>query len=60
MSAPWPDVFGAKWTHLTESDQGIDLDEAMQPAENDRYRPEYKIDGISDEVGDQLDDEIPF
>lgn len=28
----------------------------MQPAENDRYRPEYKIDGISDEVGDQLDE----
>jgi len=41
---------------LTQSDQGIDLDEAMQPTENDRYRPEYKIDGISDEVGDELDE----
>lgn len=41
---------------LTESDHGIFLDEAMQPAENDRYRPEYNINGISDEVGDELNE----
>lgn len=41
---------------LAESEGRIELDGAMEPAEEDRHRPQEDVNRVANKVGDQLDE----
>ena len=43
-------------TYLIEGRHGTKLNDAMEPAEEDRDRPKKEVDRVASEVRDELDD----
>jgi hypothetical protein len=43
-------------TYLVERQHGIEFDDAMEPAKEDRDRPQQDVHGIANKMSDKLDD----
>lgn len=47
---------GNRTTYLIKRQDGVKLDDAMEPAKEDGDRPQEDINGVADKVCDQLDE----